>query len=179
LVDIWTGAGYQVYTIDSTMSTGVSDINDNNPVTAPTIQPGQAFFFVNNTVGSNTLTIAGTVHVDTAASGAQTVGQTTNVLKVSPFNTTFIGSVLPIGGGLGSVCQFPTNGPTDGTLVNIPQISGGNVVGFTVYTVDSTMNTGFSDINDNNPVAEPIIPVGTGFFFQNNTGSDKSWVQKL
>jgi len=178
LVNIWTGSGYITYTIDSTMSTGVSDINDVNPVTAPTIKPGQAFFFYNNTGTSNTLTCAGTVHTDAAAAGVQVVGSTTNNLGTSP-QLQFYGSVLPIGGGLGSVLQFPTNGPTDGALVQIPLINAaGGITGFKIYTVDSTLG-GWSDVNDVNPVAEPVIPVGQGFFFYNNTGSGKQWVQTL
>ncbi|MDR3573132.1 MAG: hypothetical protein P4L50_04685 [Anaerolineaceae bacterium] len=178
LVNIWNGSGYTTYTIDSGMSTGVSDINDNNPVPSPTIKPGQAFFFLNN-AASNTLTIVGSVHTDALATGAQTVGSTTNVLVTSPA-LQFIGSVLPVGGGLASVLQFPTNGPTDYALVQVPVINAaGNITGFTIYTVDSSMNTGFSDVNDNNPVAEPIIPVGSGFFFLNNTGNQQKWVQGL
>jgi hypothetical protein len=177
LVDIWTGSGYAIYTIDSSMSTGVSDANDVNPVTAPTIKPGQAFFFINNTVSSNTLTIAGTVHTDLAATGSQVVGTSTNKLGLSP-TLNFYGSVFPIGGTLGSV-GFPTNGPLDYALVSIPQInSGGSLTGFKIYTVDSSLG-GWSDANDVLPVADPALPVGVGFFFNNNTGSAYYWTQTL
>ena len=173
-VDIWNGLGYSVYTIDSSMSTGVSDINDNSPVTAPTIKPGQAFFFYNNTGSSNTLTVAGTVHVDALAVSPQVVGTTTNILGTSP-QENFYGSVLPIGGTLGSI-GFPTNGPADYATVSVPIITNGNLIGFQVYTVDSTLG-GFSDINDNNPVPAPVVPVGQGFFFFNNLGHPLPWTQ--
>jgi hypothetical protein len=177
LVSLWTGTGYNVYTIDSSMSTGVSDINDVNPVTSPTIPPGKAFFFFNNTAGSNTITVAGTVHTDLAASGAQVVGTSTNKLVTSP-SLNFYGSVFPVGGTLGSI-GFPTNGPLDYTLVSFPIINNaGGLTGFKVYTVDSSLG-GWSDINDVNPVADPAITVGQGFFFQNNLGAPFYWTQTL
>jgi hypothetical protein len=178
LVYVWNGAGYNTFTIDSTLATGVSDINDTDPVTPPTILPGQAFFFYNNTASSNNLTVVGQVAAD--GTGAGTVGVSTNTLGTSP-QLGFYGSKFPVGGGLGTVLQFPaTSGALDGALIQIPQINGaGNITGFTTYTVDSTISGGFSDINDTDPVPEPVISVGRGFFFQNNTGSPKKWVQSL
>jgi hypothetical protein len=163
--------------MDNAMSTGVSDVFDNNPVPAPTILPGQAFFFNNNSGVSNVLTVVGNVHVDGAATGVQVVGVTTNNLVVSPHPQTFVGSVLPVGGGLGSVLQFPTNGILNYALIQVPNINAGRILGFTTYTVDNAMSTGFSDSFDNNPVPEPVIPVGSGFFINNNTGSAVNWIQ--
>ena len=177
LVSLWTGAGYKIYTIDSSMSTGVSDANDVSAVTSPPIPPGKAFFFFNNTASSNNVTVVGTVHVDAAATGSQVVGTTTNKLGTSPA-LDFYGSVLPIGGTLGSI-GFPTNGPLNYTLVSIPQINNaGGLTGFKIYTVDSTLG-GWSDANDVSPVADPAINVGQGWFFQNNTGSPYYWTQSL
>jgi hypothetical protein len=176
---IFNGTGYTIYTLDNTVSTGVADANDNNAVTAPIINPGQAFFFYNNTGISNVITAVGTVHVDASASGSQTVGSSTNILTSSP-QLNFYGSKIPVGGGLGSVLQFPaTNGTADFAYVQIPNISsGGQISGFTTYTVDSSLG-GFADQNDNNAVPEPIIPVGSGFFFYDNLGHTVPWTQSF
>jgi hypothetical protein len=174
-VSIWTGSGYTSYTIDSSMTTGVADAGDNFAVTAPTIKPGMAFFFNNNSGSSNTLTIAGTVHVDAPATGLQTVGTATNSLGTVP-QLNFYGSVIPVAGELGSI-GFPTNGPADYTTVQIPNISaGGSITGFTAYTVDSTLG-GWADAGDNFAVPGPVLPVGKGFFFANNTGHVVNWIQ--
>jgi len=174
-VNIWTGTGFATYTIDSSFPTGVADAGDSTGVTAPTIKPGQAFFFYNNTGVSNSLTVVGTVHVDAAAAGTQTVGTSTNTLGTSP-QLQFYGSVIPVGGALGSL-GFPTNGPADFTTVSVPNINvAGNITGFTAYTVDSSLG-GWADAGDSVAVSGPVIPVGQGFFFFNNTGSPVNWVQ--
>jgi len=176
-VNIWNGTGFTTLTIDSSMSTGVADINDVTAVPSPTIKPGQAFFFFNNTGVSNVLTCAGTVHVDAAATGSQTVGTATNAMGTTPAEN-FYGSVLPLGGTLGSE-GFPTNGPADYTQVSVPNINAaGNLTGYTVYTVDSTLG-GFADINDTIPKPDIALPVGQGFFFFNNLGHTLYWVQSL
>jgi hypothetical protein len=73
---------------------------------------------------------------------------------------------------------IPRDGSLDGSLINIPKINGaGSIYGFTTITIDSTVGGGFADANDVNPVAEPVIPVGTGFFLQNLTAAPVNWVQ--
>ena len=48
------------------------------------------------------------------------------------------------------------------------------------YTIDSTIGaSGFADAGDNFQVAEPIIPVGGGFFLNNVTASPVVWVQSF
>ena len=176
-VNIWNGHGFAVYTIDSSFPTGVADGTDSTGVASPTITPGQAFFFNNNTGVSNNITVVGTVHVDAAATGAQVVGTATNLFGTSP-QLQFYGSVLPIGGPLGSL-QFPTNGPADYTTVSVPVINNaGSITGFTVYTVDSTLG-GWADGTDSFAVPGPTIAVGQGFFFANNTGHPVPWTQGL
>ncbi|MDR3560741.1 MAG: hypothetical protein P4N59_04775, partial [Negativicutes bacterium] len=176
VVSVWTGTTFQAYVIDSSFSTGVGDPGDNFAVTPPTINPGQAFF-LNNVVGSNTLTEVGTVHIGGAGTG--TVGIATNTLPASPVQT-FISSVLPVGGGLASVLQF-TNAANpsafDGCVVSVPHVVAGSVTGFDVVMFDSTFPTGFADPGDNFAVPEPVIPVGTGFFLNNTLGHSISWVQ--
>lgn len=174
-VNIWNGTGFTTYTIDSSFPTGVADPGDSFGVASPTIKPGQAFFFYNNTGVSNSLTVVGSVHVDAAATGLQTVGTATNSLGTVP-QLQFYGSVIPVGGALGSI-GFPTNGPADFTTVSVPNINAlGNITGFTAYTVDSSLG-GWADPSDSFAVAGPVIPVGSGFFFANNTGGVVQWVQ--
>jgi hypothetical protein len=176
-VATWTGTGYSVVTIDSTMSTGVADAGDNFAVTAPVVAPGQAFF-VNNIGTSNLLTIVGSVHVEGAGTGS--VGVTTNILSSSP-SLTFVASKLPVAGGVSSVLGLTNSaGALDGCQVTIPNVNAsGSITGFTTYTIDSTMATGFADAGDNVVQPEPIIPVGGGFFFQNTLGTPIKWVQSL
>ncbi len=180
LAFVWNGAGFQTYTIDSDFPTGVADPTDSFGVPSPTIGPGKAFFFFNNTGVSNTLTLVGTVHIDGAAVSPETIGRTTNTLTSSPISQ-FIGSVLPVGGGLGSALQLTNAGTAiNYTLVQTPVISaGGTITGFSTVTVDSDFPTGFADATDSFGVAEPQIPVASGFFFVNNTGTPQKWVQKL
>jgi hypothetical protein len=175
---IWTGTSYAQYTVDSGQPTGIGDATDANAVTPPTISPGQAIF-INNTVGSNTLTFVGTVHADGVGASTNVVGLTTNTLPSSPqFN--YVASKMPIAGGISSILQLPADGSLDGCLIYIPKIIGGQVRGFTTVTIDSGQTpSGFGDATDANEVAEPIIPVGAGFFFYNTVGHPVKWVQSL
>ena len=177
LVYRYTGTGFETYTMDNAFPTGVGDPTDSFGVPSPIFAPGSAFFFFNNTGASNTLTMVGTVHKD--GTGAGTVGLTTNVLASG---SRFIGSVLPVGGNLGTTLQLTNSGTSiDYTLIQIPVINGvGNITGFSTVTVDSGFPpTGFGDATDSFAVPEPVIPVASGFFFNNNTGSPKQWTQAL
>jgi hypothetical protein len=178
-VNIWNGTGYTGYTLDSSFPTGVADPSDSFGVPAPTINPGTAFFFVNNTSGSNTVTEVGTVHVSAPPTGTQTVGTSTNTIGTNP-SIGFLASVIPVGGGLGSVLNFnAAGGVPDFTTVNVPKIVNGVIAGFTGYTVDSSFPSGFADASDSVGVPEPIIPVGSGFFFVNNSGATVNWTQSF
>jgi hypothetical protein len=179
---IYTGTGYSTYTIDNGVATGVADPSDSFAVTAPIIKPGQAFFFQNNTGTSNTLTCVGTVHVDAPSPTNGVVGVSTNTLGLTGSSQlSFVGSVIPVGGGLASVDQFPaTNGTLNYAYVNVPNINAaGNLTGFTQYTVDNGFASGFADPSDSFQVAEPILQVGSGFFFQDNLGHSAPWVQSF
>jgi len=73
-----------------------------------------------------------------------------------------------------------TAGTLNGATVYIPNINAsGAFLGYSIVTYDNGQTTGFGDAQDNNPVAEPVIPVGTGFIFNNNTGVALSWVQSF
>jgi hypothetical protein len=174
---IWSGTTYTTYTIDSGWATGIGNGPDTAQANAPTIAPGQSIF-INNTVGSNTLTFVGTVHADGAGASTNVVGLTTNTLPSSP-QFSFVASKLPIGGGVSSVLQIPANGSLDGCLIYLPNIVGGSVHGFNTVTIDSGWTTGFGNGADTAQVAEPVIPAGQGFFFYNTVGAPVQWVQSL
>ena len=173
-VFIWGSTSYNIYTLDSGFATGVGDANDANAVTAPVINPGTAFLFNNGGV-SNTITYAGTVHVGSGS----IPGTSTNVIPNQALN--LISPVIPFGGGITSSLGF-TNvaGALDGNQIFIPIISPSGVLsGFNTVTFDSGFASGFGDANDAAQVAEPQIPVGSGFFFGNGTGGTVKWIQSL
>jgi hypothetical protein len=184
---VWNGATFVSYVFDSLKATGFGDKTDtSSPVAtgtqlqSPTLNPGQTVF-IDNVNGSVTNTLVGTVHVDSAATGAETVGNTTNIVGG---NLQFLASKLPIAGGISSVLNL-TNaynaslgyGPLDGNIVYVPNIGAGGFTSYTEYVFDSLKSTGFGDKTDtSSPVAggtalpEPQIPVGTGFFMDNVNG---------
>ncbi len=171
---IWTVNHYAQYTIDSTVSTGIADANDVAAVAPPTINPGTGFF-IQNANASNNITFVGTVHVEGSGASTNVVGVTTNTLPTGNF---FYASKIPVGGGISSVLGVPANGSLDGSLISLPNIVGGAIHGFKQITIDSSVAGGFADANDVNPVPEPIIPVGTGFFLQNANAATQ-WIQSF
>jgi hypothetical protein len=171
LLYIFNGATYNVYTLDSSQPTGVGNSSDTAAVAPPVIAPGIGIF-IQNTASPITNTFVGTVHID-GTTGTNVVGITTNALSLG---FRFISSKLPVGGGISSVLKLPNDGSLDGSIINIPNIVGGNVRGFTQITIDSSQPTGFGNSSDTASVPEPIIPVGTGFFLQDTSGNE-NWVQ--
>ena len=172
-VFVWNGTGYTQYTMDSGFATGVGDATDAFAVASPTLNPGTAFLF-NNQGASNTVTYVGAVAVNALP------GTTTNTI---PGNRvlTLAASILPVGGGISSVLGF-TNaaGTLDGNYVYIPKFNSSHVqIGFDQYTFDSGFASGFGDATDAFQVAEPTIPVGGGFFYGNQDGTTRTWVQTL
>jgi hypothetical protein len=174
---IWTGATYAQYTIDSGWPTGIGNAADSAAVAPPTIAPGQSIF-IDNVGTSNTLTFVGTVHSEGVGASTNVVGLTTNTLPSSP-QFSYVSSKIAIGGGVSSVLQLPANGSLDSCVIYIPNIVGGAVHGFNQVTIDSGWSTGFGNAADSAQVPEPIIPVGTGFFFYNVSGAPVKWVQSL
>ena len=71
---------------------------------------------------------------------------------------------------LGTLLPNP-GGQLDGTLVYIYQCSGG----FTIYTIDSSLPTGWGDANDTVAVLPPVINPGEGFIINNDTGVPYAW----
>jgi hypothetical protein len=178
LVYIWNGSSFTVVQYDSSQTTGFANALGNAAVPAPILNPGQAFFLNNQSGTSNTVTFVGTVHVDGAASGTNVVGLTTNVLSGS-LTYVYVSSKLPVAGGVSAVLGLKNDlaGTLDGSLILIPNIVGGNVNGYTTIQFDSTQPTGFANALGNASVPEPVIQVGSGFFFSNQTGGNYNWIQ--
>jgi hypothetical protein len=176
---IFNGHSFNQVTFDSGMASGFGDASDTSMVPCPIINPGVAFYINANNGGPTvTNTFVGTVHTDFAATGAQVVGSTTNII---PAGKQFYSSKLPIGGGITSVLQFANVASAlDGDVINLPNIVGGAIHGYTQVVFDSGMGTGFGDASDTSPVAEPVIPVASGFLFDNNNGNGTAtWTQAL
>ena len=174
-VDIWNGSSFTLYTMDSSFPTGVGDASDANPVTAPTVLPGQLIYLNNLSGVKITNVLAGTVHVEGGQTGSN-VGSTTNVCTTG-FN--FVASKIAVGGGATTVLQMSNpGGILDGSTLQIPNINAaGQFLGYNVFTFDSGFPSGFGDASDANPAPEPQIPVGTGFIFNNLSGSTYNWIQ--
>jgi hypothetical protein len=188
-VFIWNGHGYTVLTLDSTLSTGVGDAQDIDGIAQPSpfINPGTLFYFNNVYTKGFTNTIVGTVHVDVAATGSQTVGTATNNLAPG---YTFVASKIPVSGGVQSVLGFTNiynatagQGPLDSDQIYLPKVSPttGAFLGYTVVTFDSTLSTGFGDAQDIDGIAqpEPVISLGNGFIFNNVYATPTTWVQSF
>jgi len=191
-VYIWNGSGYTIYTLDSGWPTGVGNAKDNAAVTPPIINPGTLYYFDNTTPNAYTNTSVGIVHADNAPTGSQIAGVTTNIFLANAY--TFVSSKLPIAGGVTSVLGLtntPDTNPADAnyqggtldyTVLYIPNISvTGQFLGYNEVTIDSGWSTGFGNAKDNAQVAEPVIPVGGGFIFQNNLKPAQNivWTQSL
>jgi hypothetical protein len=173
-VYVWGGHSFSIYTLDSTMATGVADSGDSVAVPAPVLNPGTAFIINNGTGTPTTNTYVGTVHI---GSGSYP-GTSTNFIAANALYS-FIAPVIPVGGGISSVCGLTNNGSLDGDYVYVPNIVNGLFKGYTISTFDSSMATGFGDSGDNVQAPEPQIPVGGGFFFNNANGTPVTWIQSI
>jgi hypothetical protein len=176
-ISIWNGHGFTSYAVDHTLG-GIADPSDTFAVTPPIVNPGTAFYIQNTTIASNTVTFVGTVHVDGAGASTNVVGVSTNVLTSNPA-TAFYASAIPVGGGLGTALGLVPSTALNGDFVNVPIITGGNIHGFTTAQIDTTVGSGWADASDSFAVPEPIVPVATGFFFQNVNGTPFNWVQSF
>jgi len=175
----FTGTHFTSEVFDSTKATGFTDPGTGTQtLTPPVLTPGEGFFFNNqNTLFTNTF--VGTVHVDALATGTNVVGVTSNLLSAE-IAYVYVSSKLPIAGGVHSVLGLPNDGTLDGSIVLIPNIVGGVVHGYNETVFDSTKSTGFTDAGTGTQtLPEPIIPVGGGFLFSNQTGTDFTWIQSL
>jgi len=183
-IQLWTGIGFKVYDFDSETTdttTGFTDTGG-NPITPPTLGSALGYLINNQSAGgSNNVTYVGTVRT----------GTNTTVYTVAP-HPYAIGSPIPYSGGVSTSLGFANPnatqggsyaGPLDGSSVEFLRVTAGGaplgykVVDFDSETTDTT--TGFTDTGGN-PVPEPQITIGEGFFFQSaSLNGPYTWTQIL
>jgi hypothetical protein len=109
------------------------------------------------------------------------------------FTNTFVGEVVPLVGATNGTAlpsgydmvgsALPAGGPVSATPVSMPLIDGLQMLQWNNITSSytySSFDSGFGGWIDAgfNPISEPSIAVGDGFFFF-NPGSASSWQQTL
>jgi hypothetical protein len=157
-IQVWGGASWDIWTMDSISATGwVNPLGGDAPLASlPVLGPGIGFFYGNNT-GTTNVTLVGEVRTGT---------NTVNV----PVGLKPIGSPLPYGG-------LVSTGP-----INLQVQDGDNIQKWTgtswaIYARDSISATGWLDpLGADGP--EPTLTVGQGFFYANNVGAF-NWTQIL
>jgi hypothetical protein len=163
----WTGHGWATVFLDSTQPTGFSD-SGANQAPAPILTSGLGYLYVNNQAGSNNLTYVGQVRTGT---------NLVNMPSTGTREYSALGSPTPFAGGISTALQFTNpGGALDGNGIMLLVTAGGNPKGFSESYFDSSSGTGFSDSGANS-VAEPQIPVGGGFLFDNIAGPAVTWTQ--
>jgi len=183
-LQIWTGVGFSVADFDSETTdttTGFTDAGG-NPIPAPTLVSGLGYLINNQTLnGTTNITYVGTVRTGTNSLNFP--------VRQHPYA---VGSPIPYSGGvstgLGMVNPNPTqggsySGPADGSALEFLRVNGsGQAVGYTVVDFDSETTdttTGFTDAGGN-PVAEPQVPIGGGYFFVSaSLNGAYTWTQIL
>jgi hypothetical protein len=153
-IQIWNGASWAVWTMDSASATGwVNPTGGDAPLaTLPVLGPGLGFFYGKNT------TITQVTFVGEVRTG-------TNVISI-PLGLTPHGSPLPYGG--------PVSDPAG---INLQTQDGDNIQkwngnSWDVFTRDSAEATGWI------PAGVPTLNVGQGFFYGNNLAAF-NWTQIL
>jgi len=165
---IWSGHNWNSFNLDSTSPSGFSD-NLGNPSAAPILNAGMGYLYYNAQGVSNNITYIGQVRT----------GTNTVAIPASP-EFSALGSPAPLAGGVSTVLQLTNSGGAiDGDSIQImTRTPAGAVKGFTPANYDSTSATGFSD-SLGNPIPEPQIGVGQGFFFDNLNAAAVTWKQVL
>lgn len=170
----WTGVGYKVSVFDSATADTTTGFTDRsfNPVPPPVLNSGKGYLF-NNTLGTaQTVTYVGQARVGT---NALSFPASTHVYAV--------GAPVPVAGGVMTTLGLTNSaGSLDGCEVQTAvRNASGAIVGYQVSVYDSATadtTTGFTD-RSFNPVPEPQIAVGQGFFFNNATAATVTWTQVL
>jgi hypothetical protein len=154
---IWNGASWDVWTMDSASGTGwVNPAGGDAPLTSlPVLSPGLGFFYGKNTAITN-ITFVGEVPTGT------------NTITL-PVGLTPHGSPIPYGGKV-------STGPINLLVQDGDNIQKWNGASWDVTTRDSASGTGWVD--NSGDVVEPSLNVGQGFFYGNNVGSF-TWTQIL
>jgi len=157
-VQIWTGASWAVWGMDSLSATGWIGPTGTDAALAnlPVVGAGLGFFYGNN-VGTTNITFVGDVRT-----GTNTIAVAAGLSPKS--------SPLPYGGAV-------STGP-----INLQVQDGDNIqkwtgTGWAVYGRDSLSSTGWVAPNGTDG-PEPTLTVGQGFFYGNNIGAF-NWTQIL
>jgi len=181
----WTGTGFKISLFDSLTDDTTTGFTSaiGNPVPAPILGSGKGYLINNASGSSNNITYVGTVRT-----GTNTI---VYPVAATPYA---VGSPLPLAGGVSSVLGFanvnpdPSGnsgqfGPLDGCSIQTLKVSpSGQAAGYKVSLFDSLTDdttTGFTDAIGN-PVVQPSIAVGGGFFFVNSSPAGAyTWKQVL
>jgi hypothetical protein len=157
-IQIWNGASWDTWSMDSLSSTGYLDpLGGEAALTSlPTLGAGLGFFYGNNS-GITTVTFVGEVRTGTTD---------INI----PVGLTPLGSPLPVGGPVST--GAPNLQVQDGDNIQF-----WNGASWDTYSRDSLSGTGWL-APDGNEGPEPSLQVGQGFFYGNNIGAF-NWQQIL
>jgi hypothetical protein len=166
----WTGTTYYSTTYwggPNGFLTPPQDWIDENNVTtnSPNLNPGEGFFYLNNSGANETNVYVGSVILTNAID-----------LTANP-DFSVVGSTPPVAGLL------------DSTNFNLPLDAGDTCYIWTGTTYYSSTYWGGPNgflsppddwIDENNVTTNaPSVTVGQGFFYLNNSGSDEEWDQSL
>lgn len=157
-IQIWNGVGWNLFGMDSLSGTGWVDAGgvDVPLASLPVLDGGKGFFYGNNT-GVPTVTFVGEVRTGT------------NTVAIGN-GLSALGSPLPLGGAVET--GAPGLAVQDGDSVQFWTGTGWALIGR-----DSLSGTGWVDAGGVD-TAEPVLTVGQGFFYGNNTGPF-NWTQIL
>jgi len=150
------GSGFVIYYFN-----GPNDWFDaisGNPIPAPLLPLGAALYYQNLSGSPETNTFAGTV----------VLGNTNSLIS----GLNLVGSTAPVGAGLES------------TNYTLPLVQGDQIYiwktdgsGFLIDYYNGP-NDWFDAISGN-PIAQPNLTVGAGFYYQNLSGSTEVWKQNV
>lgn len=162
-IQVWNGAGWDMFVMDPASATKWSDKDENAVPLAnlPTLSLGKGFFYGKSSALTS-VTIVGEV-----LKGTNTVIVGTGLQAA--------GSQLPVGGDVNAAGDATISG------VNLQLPNGSNVqlwtgTGWNMFVRDPAAATGWSD-KDENPVAAPTVSVGQGFFIGNLSPGTFNWQQ--
>jgi len=181
-LQLWStaSASWSIYYFDSLTADTTTGFVDGsfNPLPTPTLGSGTGYLIQNGQAASNNITYVGTVRTGT-----------NSIIIPNSSKLYAMGSPIPYSGGvstaLGLTNPNPTQtasaGPLDGASVQTANVSGGQFTSYTVAYFDSLTldtTTGFVD-GSFNPLPEPQIPIGGGFFVLAGQTSPYTWTQIL
>jgi hypothetical protein len=153
---LWTGTTYATYVYSGTPGLWQEPNNSTGP--APLLPLGQGFFYQNNQLTAETNTTVGTVAL-------------TNTVTFAASVYTLVGSTPPVADSL------------DGTNLNLPLLSGDSVLLWnptnSTYETYTFGSVGQWELPSGGTGPAPILPVGAGFFYQNNQLTAETWTNNI